>query len=219
MRTSRVIPFSILFLILVFPWAFGQSLPPSLEVFLEGGTSFSNSGRGTETITCPNCPCPTSGCSASSVRMTGYFPETIRPTGGARYRFTRRNALEASFSYSRYHFVTQLAGQPALAGYNRAELYSINYVRYLAAKTRVQPFLTVGLGITHFAGSPVSNGYTNADNGGHLGWNIGGGADYVLERHFALRMELRDNITGQPSIMNGTINNVVPSVGVVFRFR
>jgi hypothetical protein len=169
--------------------------------------------------------------------MTGFFPETIRPTAGARYRFTRRNALEASYSYSRYHFVVQptvaAVTQPALAGYNRDGLVSFDYIRYLSAKARVQPFLTVGLGTNRFSGPKnapaIVNGYVNADNGWQFAWNYGGGADLVLERHFAVRMELRDYITGQPPSPitgpvhivagPGTSHNVVPSLGIVFRFR
>jgi opacity protein-like surface antigen len=155
--------------------------------------------------------------------MTGSFPETIRPTGGARYRFTRLNALEASYSYSLYHFAAQPTGQSALAGYNRADLVSFNYVRYLSAKARVQPFITAGLGTNRFSGPSkapaVVGGWVNADNGWQFAWNYGAGADLAFERHFALRLELRDYITGQPRIIPGNSHNLVPSVGVVFRFK
>jgi opacity protein-like surface antigen len=155
--------------------------------------------------------------------MTSSFSERIHPTAGARYRFTRHNALEASYSYSPYHFAAQPTGQSALAGYNRDDLVSFNYVRYLSAKARVQPFVTAGLGMDRFSGPAnapaVLNGFVSADNGWQLAWNYGGGADLVLERNFALRLELRDYITGQPSIITGTSHNVVPSVGVVFRFK
>lgn len=235
MRSVRTIPSLILSLLLFFPWAFAQTPAPSLEVFLEGGSSFSNTGSLTETFNeIFPLPCPSSGCIPLSVRMTGSFPETIHPTAGARYRFTRRNALEASYSYSLYHFVVQPPGQSALAGYNRDDLVSFNYVRYLSAKARVQPFLTAGLGINRFS-SPANAaavGYVNADNGWQRAWNFGGGADLVLGRHFALRMELRDYITGQPSAATatysvtnvtwthpGTSHNVVPSLGIVFRFK
>jgi len=225
MRTVRTMPSLILSLLFFFPWAFAQSPTPRLEVFLEGGSSFSNSGSVTANLKypCPNCPCPTSGCVASPVSMTGSFPETIRPTAGARYRFTRHSALEASYSYSLYHFVAQPSGQSALAGYNRADLVSFNYVAYLPVKARVQPFLTIGLGTNRFSGpskaSAVEDGYIKADNGWQFAWNYGGGADIVFQRHFAVRMELRDNVTGQPSILPGTSHNLVASLGVVFRFK
>jgi hypothetical protein len=101
--------------------------------------------------------------------MTSSFSETIHPTAGARYRFTRHNALEASYSFSPYHFAVQPEGQPALAGYNRVDLVSFNYVRYLWVKSRVQPFVTFGLGINRFSGPSnapaVVSEYVNADNG------------------------------------------------------
>ncbi len=230
MRSVRTIPSLIFFLLLVFPWAFAQSPSPKLELFLEGGTSFSNSGSGTETLAVP-CPFPPGNCGPLSVRMSGSFSETLHPFAGTRYRFTRLNALEASYSYSPYHFVVQEEGQPALAGYSRADTVSFNYVRYLSAKARVQPFITAGLGTNRFSGPSkapaVVGGWVNADNGWRFAWNYGAGADIVLERHFALRMELRDYLTAQPSgsiglsggLITGTSHNLVPSVGVVFRFK
>ena len=87
----------------------------------------------------------------------------------------------------------------------------------------MQPFVTVGLGTNRFSGPSnapaVVNGYVKADNGWRFAWNSGLGAGVVFERHFALRMELRDYITGQPSIIRGNSSNLVPSVGVVFRFK
>jgi hypothetical protein len=86
------------------------------------------------------------------------------------------------------------------------------------------------LGVNRFSGpsnaSAVVSGYVNADNGWQFAWNYGGGADLVLQRHFALRTELRDYITGQPSVITGsghnitgTSHNIVPSAGIVFRFK
>ena len=162
--------------------------------------------------------------------MTSSFSKTARPITGARLRFTRHDALEASYSYSPNHFSLQQAGQPTLSGYNRVDLISFNYVRYLWVKTRVQPFVTGGLGVNRFSGpsnaSAVLSGLVNADNGWQFAWNYGGGADLVLQRHFALRLELRDYITGQPTVITGTghnitgtSHNIVPSAGIVFRFK
>jgi opacity protein-like surface antigen len=162
--------------------------------------------------------------------VTNSFSKTARPFVGARLRFTRHDALEASYSYSRNQFTIQPRGQAALSAYNRVDLISFNYVRYLWAKTRVQPFVTAGLGVNRFSGpsnaSAVVEGYVNADNGWQFAWNYGGGADLVFQRHFVLRMELRDYITGQPTVITGTghnitgtSQNVVPSAGLVFRFK
>jgi opacity protein-like surface antigen len=131
--------------------------------------------------------------------------------------------LEASYSYSPNHFTLQESGQPALSAYNRVDLTSFNYVRYLWLGTRVQPFATAGLGTSRFSGpssaSAVVSGLVSADNGRQFAWNYGGGADLVLQRRLALRLELRDYVTGQPSFITGTSHNVVPSVGIVFRLK
>jgi len=226
MRSGRIVLFLTVLLLVAFARAFAQSPAPTLEIFLEGGGSLSNTGSGTETLIAPYgiLACPTSGCPpALSVRMTNSFSKTVHPIVGARYRFMGRNAVEASYSYSPYHFVVQPAGEFPLAGYNRADQVSFNYVRYLSVKARVQPFLTAGLGVNRFSGSSGSSaveaGYIGAENGWQRAWNFGGGADLVLGRNAAVRMELRDYVTGQPSIITGTSHNVVPSVGFVFRFK
>jgi hypothetical protein len=163
--------------------------------------------------------------------LSNTFSKTARAFAGGRYRFTRHDALEASYSYSPNHFLLQPAGLPTLSGYNRVDLISFNYVRYLWAKTSVQPFVTGGVGVNRFSGpsnaSAVVSGYFNADNGWQFAWNYGGGADLVLQRHLALRLELRDYITGQPKPsstsgitgLTGTSHNIVPSAGIVFRFK
>jgi len=221
----------ILLLLLAFPWACAQDPPPRLEVFLQGGGSFLNGSSGQLYISGVTCPV----CGLSSppevVAVTSSFSKTGRLFAGARLRFTRHDSLEASYSYSPNHFSLQPAGQSAGSAYNRVDLISFNYVRYLWAKTRVQPFVTGGVGVNRFSGpsnaSAVVSGYFTADNGSQFAWNYGGGADLVLQRHLALRLELRDYITGQPKPslisgitgLTGTIHNIVPSAGIVFRFK
>jgi hypothetical protein len=151
------------------------------------------------------------------------FSKTGRAFAGARLRFTRHDAIEASYSYSPNHFSLQQGTQSLGSAYNRVNLISFNYVRYLWTRTRVQPFATAGLGTNRFSGptsaSAVLSGWVKADNGYQFAWNYGGGADLVLRRHLALRLELRDYVTGQPSFITGTSHNVVPSAGIVFRLK
>jgi hypothetical protein len=155
--------------------------------------------------------------------VTSSFSKTARLFAGGRFRFTRHDALEASYSWSPNHFSLQQAGQAAVSGYNRVDLISFNYVRYLWTKTPVQPFVTSGLGVNRFSGplnaSAVLAGLLNANNGFQFAWNFGGGADVVLQRHFAVRLELQDYVTGQPSNIIGTSHNIVPSAGIVYRFK
>ena len=164
MRSVRIIPPLISLLLLVFPWACAQDPPARLEVFLEGGGSFLTGGSGSYQLT---FPCPPPGC--SPVAVTSSFSKAARLFTGARLRFTRHDALEASYSYSPNHFSLQGAGLAALSVYNRVDLISFNYVRYLWAKTSFQPFVTGGVGANRFSGPSSASagfyGYVNADNG------------------------------------------------------
>jgi len=201
-------------------------VPPHFEVFAEGGASILNSGSVSGLPICLIACTPTSCPPCTSDTATGSFTKSGRLVAGARFRFTRHNAVEASYSFSPNRFYLQRAATTQGSVYNRVDLISSNYVRYLWAKTPVQPFATVGLGLNRFSGpgivcaavvpSPCIR--TTTDNGFQFAWNFGGGSDIVLQRHFALRLELRDYLTGQPSIIGGTSHNIVPSAGIVFRF-
>lgn len=228
MRSVRIILSLILLLLLTFPWANAQTTPPRLDVFVEGGGSFLNgsSGSTVPSYVCPagQIPCVTT----SPVAVTSSFSKAVRLFAGARFRFTRHDALEASYSYSPNRLSLQ-EGQEALSAYNRVDLLACNYVRYLWTKTSVQPFVTSGLGVNRFSGpsnaSAVLSGLLNASNGSQFAWNFGGGADIVLQRHVALRLELRDYESGQPTPtsaitgLGGTTRNIVPSAGIVYRFK
>jgi hypothetical protein len=178
--------------------AWGQGPPLSVEAFAEGGASLirnaSLSGA---------CPlvCTPSGCPP----CPGPFPfsNAGRLFTGARLR-TGREAIEVSYSYS---------PNPIQQYYNRLTIFSLNYIHYLSMRSKVQPFATIGLGAERFSGP-----YTSA-NGFRPVWNFGGGTDIVLQRHLALRLELRDYVGGQPSGFVGTSHDIVPSAGIVFRFR
>jgi hypothetical protein len=222
MRIVRIIVPWILFLFFACSWAGAQDAPPRLELFAEGGGSFLNNGAGQIFVAVPVC-LPPMICTPVSSSVASSFSKTGRVVAGGRLRFTRHDALEASYSYSPNHLSLQEGTQSLGSAYNRVDLISFNYVRYLWIKTRVQPFATAGLGTNHFSGpasaSAVLSGLINADNGYQFAWNYGGGADFVLHRHLALRLELRDYVTGQPSFITGTSHNVVPSAGIVFRLK
>jgi hypothetical protein len=229
MQSLRIILSLILLLLLTFPWACAQDPPPRLDVFLEGGGSFLNGGSGQLFVACPALCTPTGCVPCPSGTVTSSFSKTARLFAGARFRFTRHDALEASYSWSPNHLSIQVAGLGEVTGYNRVDFVSCNYVRYLWTKTPVQPFVTSGLGVNRFSGpsnaSAVVSGFLNADNGWQFAWNFGGGADLVVERHFALRLELRDYLSGQPTRtsaitgLEGTNHNIVPSAGIVYRFK
>jgi hypothetical protein len=220
MRIIRIIAPWILFLFFACSWAYAQDAPPRLELFAEGGGSFLNNGTGVILV---GVSCPPMICFPEPTSVASSFSKTGRLFTGARLRFTRHDAIEGSYSYSPNHFSLQQGTQSIGSAYNRVEVISFNYIRYLSVGTRVQPFATAGLGMNRFNGpasaSAVLAGWVNADNGWQFAWNYGGGADLVLQRRLALRLELRDYVGGQPSFVTGTSHNIVPSAGIVFRFK
>jgi hypothetical protein len=220
MRILRIIAPWLLLLLFTCSWAGAQDAPPRVEVFAQGGGSFLNNGAGRTLV---GVQCPPMICLPVPSSVASSFSKTGRVVAGGRLRFTRHDALEASYSYSPNHLSLQEATQSLGSAYNRVDLISFNYVRYLWIKTRVQPFATAGLGTNRFSGpssaSAVVSGLVTANNGYQFAWNYGGGADLVLLRQLALRLELRDYVSGQPSFITGTSHNVVPSVGIVFRLK
>jgi opacity protein-like surface antigen len=220
----RIFALAAAFLFVLATSTFAQKRPPRFELFAEGGGSVLTGGSGV-------IPCPASGsCTftdfTAGSAASSSFSFTGRLIAGARFRFTRRSALEASYSFSPNQFSVQQGTVTSGPLYNRAYLVSFNYVHYLWAKTPIQPFTTAGLGFNHFSGpgrvsvAVVPGPYPfNTDNGYQFAWNFGGGTDIVLRRHLALRLELRDYVTGQPSFITGTSHNIVPSAGIVFRFK
>ena len=216
MRIIRIIAPWILLLFFICSWACAQDAAPRLEVFAEGGGSFLNNGTGQAPINCiTEIVCPTT--------PTSSFSKTGRLFTGTRLRFTRHDAIEASYSFSPNQFSLRYGTQSLGSAYNHVNLVSFNFVRYLWVSTPVNPFVTAGLGTNRFSGpasaSAVHLGLVGADNGWQFAWNYGAGSDIVLQRHLALRLELRDYVTGQPSFITGTSHNIVPSAGIVFRFR
>ncbi|HXX22797.1 MAG TPA: hypothetical protein VEO19_06585 [Terriglobia bacterium] len=223
MRIIRVAAPWILLISFTCSWAGAQDPPAGFELFAEGGGSFLNGGSGVKLVACPAL-CPIGGaCPPCPPSATSSFSKTGRLFAGARFYFTRHDALEASYSFSPNHFSLQQGTQPIGSAYNRVNLVSFNYVRYLWVRTPINPFVTAGLGTNRFSGplsaSAVVSGLVGADNGWQFAWNYGGGADVVLQRHIALRLELRDYVTGQPSFIAGTSHNIVPSVGIVLRLK
>jgi len=194
MRTIRIISCSVSLLAFTSSIVWGQGASLNADVFAEGGVSFIENTK--LPVVCPAL-CGPLGC------VTCYplsFSNAGRLFTGVRLR-TGHSALEASYSYS-----------PNQAGaYNRLNLVSFNYVAYLWLRSKVQPFATIGLGANRLSGTSSTPGNFN------FAWNYGGGADIVLRRHLALRLELRDYVGGLPG--TGTSHNIVPSAGIVVRFK
>ncbi|HEV2298804.1 MAG TPA: outer membrane beta-barrel protein [Candidatus Acidoferrales bacterium] len=149
----------------------------------------------------------------TSLRTTG------RLFAGVRFKFTRHDAFDASYSYSPSDVITTgtlAQTNPASitkvskAAPLRANFFSFNYVRTFSFAHRWQPFLTAGIGLGYW-----SNFFASKD---HFATNMGGGLGFSLTQHWALRAEYRNFIFQRPD-QNGSLTfNQIPSVGLVFRF-
>jgi len=178
------------------PWACAQGIPMGFDVFAEFG---------------PSCLYGNVHSGASGEAKC----EAGRLFAGARLRLSRHDAFEASYSYSPNVFDEAYPLQ-----YENWLLYShsFDYVRYLSTDPHFQPFVTGGVGWESFQGSAGLNKLLTTSVS-QFAWNYGAGIDVVPQRHFALRFECRDYVTGIPHYHTSALHNIVPSIGIVFRFH
>lgn len=210
----RVLALLTVFLTCIMP-ARGQSFWHKTEIFAEGGVSYSNKRP---LVTVQAFP------TGNSINFVTFIGSTsLRTTGrlfaGVRFNFTRRDAFEASYSFSPSDVITAgilaQTNPPSITAISRAaplraNFFSFNYVRTWSFARRWQPFLTAGIGLGYW-----SNFYASKN---HFASNMGGGLSYLLTSHWAIRAEYRNFIFARPD-QNSTLTlNQIPSVGLVFRF-
>ncbi len=171
-----------------------------------------------------------------SVQGTGFFTKNsdgrgiqqrATETGGVlvgyRYNINRWLAAEASYGYDRN---TQIysGSVPARVQANVHQITGAAVVK-LPSFAKLQPFVLAGGGGLVF--DPTNNpggtftGATRETKGAFL---YGGGADYRLTRHLALRAEYRGFVYKAPSFNLTSLDTdkvtdvAQPSAGIVFRF-
>lgn len=197
--------------------ATAQGLLHRLEFFAEGGASFSNQLNNVQVVAVSGTPPQEdTAITSASLRTTG------RLFGGIRYWFNPHEALEASYSYAPTDVLlkeicTPNCGSLTATGITRTDFFAVNYVRTLHVRGRMRPFLTAGLGAV-LTNQVIAQHLTNKA----FAANFGGGFDFQVSRHWALRAEYRDWLFEMPqendSSPTGLTHNSVPSVGFVFRF-
>jgi opacity protein-like surface antigen len=214
-----------------------QVSPPLVDLFVEGASPFVTSGAWYETIPVAICTpsstvvCPAISGPYATANMTSSFTKSWGIGLGARLRFTRHDALDLSYSVSFNHLslhasaTNPTTGKPLVesgTSFDRLYLASINYARYFLVSRRVQPYATAGLGTSHFSGSlgatAVDEGLIGGSDRYQFAWNFGGGTDVILRHHLVLRFDVRDYHVGQPLPIRGTVQDITPSAGVVYRF-
>lgn len=186
------------------------------EVFAEGGASLSNESETQALGLAGNPPQLLVTTTTASLRTTG------RLFAGVRFWLNGREALEASYSYSPSdpEFTTMcnvVCGTSSYVRSERTSFFAGNYVRVLPSIARLQPFVTAGLGVVVF-----HDLFNAPHSSSPFAANFGGGFDFRVSRHWAIRAEYRDWVFQFPQVgyepPGGFTHNSVPTAGLVFRF-
>jgi opacity protein-like surface antigen len=172
-----------------------------------------------------------------SIQGTGFFTKDSQGNGvsqhstdtggfliGYRYHFNRWFAAEANYGYARNTQQNFTAGGPFNVQANVHQATGA-FVVTLPGSSRINPYVLAGAGAlvfdpTNNAGQSVSGALQQAK----AAFVYGGGADFPLMRHVALRAEYRGYVYNRPDFQlaeldsHVTTHTAVPSAGLVFRF-
>jgi hypothetical protein len=188
---------------------------PRFELATEAGGSFLTSAAGPS----QSVSVQLANGQVQNIALTtrSSFSGAGRVLAGVRFRMTENNALEFSWSYSPNRYkLTATVNPPVatiVADQRTQSLHqgALNYVRYVASVGKIRPFITGGIGLSWFVGV---DGTVSRFAG-----NFGAGLDLPVSKHIALRMELRDFVSGQPCPVGGVTHNLAPTAGVVFKLH
>lgn len=197
--------------------AAAQAFQHKIEIFAEGGVSFSNQFNRNDAIVTSLKPLDF-GLLDSKISLS----TSPRLFTGVRFWLDDDQAVEASYSFSptRAEF-TQSCSPNCGAGRFSEKLstnfFAGNYVHTLPKLGDWRPFLTSGVGVMSlFEEDP---GYIRH---APFAVNAGGGFDRYLAPHWGLRAEFRDWMYDMPHLLGnnglGLAHNLVPSLGPVLRF-
>src|SRR5215470_5073973 len=173
-----------------------------------------------------------------SVQGTGFFTKDSDNNGiiqhssdsggllvSYRNRFSRLFGADLSYGYTRS---TQLNFTPAGASRVQSDIHQTTAALVAHTPGRVlgfRPFALAGAGALTF--SPINNfgGIAiGADTQAKAAFVYGGGADYDINDHFALRLEYRGLVYKRPDFgltplnSDATTHTAQPSAGFVIRF-
>jgi opacity protein-like surface antigen len=172
-----------------------------------------------------------------SVQGTGFFTKDSQTNGnsqhstdtggfliGYRYHFNRWIAAEANYGYVRNLQENLTSSGPFNIQTNVHEATG-EFVVTLPNTRRIYPYVLAGAGSLVF--DPTGNGGRSVPGAAwqaRAAFVYGGGADFAVTRHVALRAEYRGFVYDRPGFgLAALSSNVVahtaqPSAGVVFRF-
>jgi opacity protein-like surface antigen len=172
-----------------------------------------------------------------SIQGTGFFTKDSNGNGisqhstdaggflvGYRYHFNRWLGAEANYGYDRNTQQNFTAGGPFNLQANVHQATAAAVVT-LPGSSRINPYVLAGAGAlvfdpTNNAGQSVAGALTQAK----AAFVYGGGVDFTLAKHVALRAEDRGFVYNRPDFQLASLNSNVtthtaqPSAGIVFRF-
>lgn len=152
------------------------------------------------------------------------FSKAGRFAAGFRVYLSSKNALQFEYSQAPNRFQGQVTTveRPILTlrSIQHTQFikdFTVDYVRYLALSRGAEPFVAVGGGSALFAGLQQRDMYESC-------WNFAAGVDIPLAKQLALRFEMDDFLSPQPSSspfppIHSWTNNLAPMVGLALRFR
>jgi len=174
--------------------------------------------------------------SDATLSFAGLFPSESNKNGVKRcatdsggvlfsYRFwlTEENGLEFNYGHARdSQLVSSASGQNRI----HAGVHEVAgaYVRRFSFTGRVQPFLLAGAGMVQY--NPLTSGSTLQGTASQTKptFLFGGGADYKISEHFAVRLQFRElvhpaaSFKVEPFRTNTWVYIAEPTIGIVYRF-
>ena len=172
-----------------------------------------------------------------SIQGTGFFTKNSQGNGisqhstdtggvlfGYRYHFNRWLAAEANYGYDRNTQQNLTSGGPFNVQANVHQATAEGVVT-LPGSSRFNPYVLAGAGTLVF--NPTGNGGQSVPGAlrqAKAAFVYGGGVDFTLVRHVALRAEYRGFVYNRPDFQLAALNSNVtahtaqPSAGLVFRF-
>jgi opacity protein-like surface antigen len=142
-----------------------------------------------------------------------------------RYHFDRWLAADASYGYARNTQQNFTSPGPLGVQANVHQATGAIVVTVPRRVFKVHPYVLAGAGALVFDPTGNAGGFVSgAQSQSKAAFVYGGGADYDLSIHFALRAEYRGFVYGRPDFdlatlhSGATTHTAEPSVGIVFRF-
>jgi opacity protein-like surface antigen len=173
-----------------------------------------------------------------SVQGTGFFTKDSQGNGlnqhssdtggfliGYRYHFNSWLAADASYGYARNTQESFTSGGDSNVQANVHQATGALVVTVPKRAFRLNPYLLAGAGALVFDPTGNTGGFVaGASRQAKAAFVYGGGVDYDLTRHFALRAEYRGFVYDRPDFgmaalhSGSTTHTAQPSAGIVFRF-